>query len=225
MSEIDTTILTDVRIYAQKLRDTLKNVVLQMQAEVKKRDTALTQEDHDAAQRFQDKLNASADEAETLVKELEPHVPTFLAQPYPEFANRNTQVRMDSGAGNAGNVAVEVNRPNADEEAPEERKAEPEANNVLVNNQNAGAEHADNGNFPEVEEATEHEDSEASKEAVEREEAAEEEEEDKTEQDKNSDNDDDLSPEARAIIEGFKRLTGGRPDPRMGWGMIPDRYK
>lgn len=67
---------------------------------------------------IQDKLTASADDAETLVKELEPHVPTFLAQPYPEFADRNTQAGMGTGAENmksgVGNVAAEVNRANAD---------------------------------------------------------------------------------------------------------------
>jgi hypothetical protein len=71
-----------------------------------------------------------------------------------------------------------------------------------------------------------HEDPETAEEAVEEsQEEEEDEEEDEMKQDENSDDDDDISPEARAIIDGFKRLTGGRPDPRMGWGVIPDRYK
>ena len=30
-----------------------------------------------------------------------------------------------------------------------------------------------------------------------------------------------LSPEAQAIADGFKRILGGQPDPRMGYGRIP----
>lgn len=64
-------------------------------------------------------MHASADEAEALVKELEPHVPTFLAQPYPEFAGGATPAGMGagvrkvgSGVGNAAAGVVE--RANAD---------------------------------------------------------------------------------------------------------------
>jgi len=35
------------------------------------------------------------------------------------------------------------------------------------------------------------------------------------------DSDTPLSPEAQAIADGFKRILGGQPDPRMGFGRIP----
>lgn len=113
------------------------------------------------------------------------------------------------------------------EDALVQNNAEVKADNELASGLN---DHT--GSRPEnAEEDAGHEDPEAAAEAVEEaEEAAEAVEEaenrgDETEQDENSGEDDDLSPEARAIIEGYKRLTGGRPDPRMGWGVIPDRYK
>jgi len=213
MSEIDTTILTDVRIYAQKLKDAMKNVVLQMQAEVNKRDEALSKEDREAAQQFQDKLHAAADEADALVKGLEPNVPAFLTQPYPEFAGNTGTMPAGTGVAGTGAAVIAVDRAAADEDT-DEHVARPEDTQETET-------------LPEhVAQSADHEDEETVIQAVEEanhEEAAEAE--DETAQDENSDADDDMSPEARAIIEGFKRLTGGRPDPRMGWGRIPDRYK
>jgi hypothetical protein len=61
----------------------------------------------------QEKLHASADEAEALVKELEPHVPTFLAQPYPEFAKAGAG-SVEHAATSEKGAATGMDRANAD---------------------------------------------------------------------------------------------------------------